>query len=378
MFKFVIDAEDKETGARAGRIITEHSEIPTPVFMPVGTQASVKALDADDITELDSRIILGNTYHLIIRPGDDRIEKAGGLHKFSSLNENCSLLTDSGGFQAFSLKENRKIKEEGIHFRNYVNGSKMIMTPESAIMSQKKIGADIIMAFDECTPHPATYKYAKDSMERTHRWMNRCLAAHNDIPSPHGYSQALFGIIQGSVFPDLRKRSAEFMSELDIPGIAIGGLSVGEETSAMYEMTAIVSEILPREKPHYLMGVGTPENLLESVSLGIDMFDCVMPTRNARNGQVFTSQGRLHYKNGSLADSFDKALDPNCSCKVCKKYSRAYLRHLYNANELTVLYLASYHNIAFYLNLMKEARQAIIDGCFSSWKKNVMENFAHD
>jgi len=363
MFKFIVEHEDRETKARAGRIITAHGEIETPIFMPVGTIGAVKAMDSRDMEEMGAQIILGNTYHLFVRPGLDIIEKAGGLHGFANWKK--PILTDSGGFQVFSLKDWRKITEEGVNFQSHFDGARHMFTPESVIEAERRIGADIIMPFDECVAHPCEKKDADAAMKRTHRWLERSIRAFKEKP---GY-QAHFGIIQGSVFEDLRMESSEYVSNADVDGIAIGGLSVGEPIPDMYRLTETIKKVVRPDKPLYLMGVGTPTNLIESVTRGVDMFDCVMPTRNARNGMVFSSQGRVHYKDGKYKELTDRPLDPNCDCFVCRNYSISYLRHLFNCGELTVLRLASYHNLYFYLKTMKEMRQAIMNDCFSDWRR---------
>ncbi|OGJ92054.1 MAG: tRNA guanosine(34) transglycosylase Tgt [Candidatus Raymondbacteria bacterium RifOxyA12_full_50_37] len=365
-FKFKLEGQDPATSARAGKITTSRGEIETPVFMPVGTAGAVKTLCSEDLLALDAKIILSNTYHLVVRPGLDVIEKAGGLHKF--MNWNRPILTDSGGYQVFSLKETRKVTDEGVEFRSHVNGDKLMFTPESVIAAQKTIGSDIIMPFDECVMHPCPKDDAAKAMVRTHEWLARSMAAHEK----NNGSQALFGIVQGSVHPDLREESAKFIAAADVAGSAIGGLSVGEPAETMYAMLDCICPHLPQDKPRYLMGVGTPENIVEAVSRGVDMFDCVIPTRNARNGQVFTSRGRVHYKAGEYKNSADIALDPDCGCFVCKNYSRAYLRHLFNANEITALRLATYHNLYFYLNMMQEIRAAIVAGNFAAWRKTFL------
>jgi len=366
MFKFILEAQDKKTGARAGKIITPHGEIDTPVFMPVGTLATVKTLTPPDLLELGAQIILGNTYHLYLRPGLEIIRKAGGLHRF--MNWSGPLLTDSGGFQVFSLTKNRKIKEEGVIFKSYVDGSEHLFTPASVIEAQKVIGADIMMAFDECSPFPCEKEEAADAVSRTHRWLSQCLEAHSQNPT----DQALFGIIQGGTHEDLRAESTEFICSKPLDGIAIGGLSVGEPLSEMARIVDFVCPKLPPEKPHYLMGVGTPLDIVNNVALGIDMFDCVIPTRNARNGQVFTSTGKFYYKAGSVKEAVDRPLDENCDCKVCQNYSVAYLRHLYLCGEMTAHSLATYHNLYFYANMMKKMRGAILAGTFLAWKEKFL------
>jgi len=368
---FEIQHTDPKSNARAGKITTDHGDIETPIFMPVGTVASVKAIHFHELKEdIKAQIILGNTYHLYLRPGLHTLEGAGGLHKFNGWDK--PILTDSGGFQVFSLSENRKLKEEGATFRSHIDGSKHLFTPENVVETQRTIGADIIMAFDECTPGTADYNYAKKSMEMTHRWLDRGLK-HFDITEPkYGYSQTYFPIVQGCVYPDLRRQSAEFIASQNRDGNAIGGLAVGEPTEKMYEMIEIVNEILPKEKPRYLMGVGTPQNILEGIERGVDMFDCVMPTRNGRNGMLFTSQGIMNMKNERWKNDFSP-LDEYGTSYVDKVYSKAYLRHLFISKELLAMQIASIHNLAFYLWLVGEARKHIQMGDFSSWKKGMVE-----
>jgi len=340
-----------QTGARLGRLHTPHGVIDTPVFMPVGTQATVKGVSPEELKDLGAQIILSNTYHLFIRPGHELIREAGGLHKF--MNWDRAILTDSGGFQVFSLAENRKITENGVEFRSHLNGDKLFLSPEVATAVQNALGADIIMAFDECPPYPADYNYVKKSAERTSRWAERCLKAH---ARPH--DQALFGIVQGGMFKDLRRQSVQDLTSLDFPGYAIGGLSVGEPKPLMYEMLEETVPLLPADKPRYLMGVGSPDALLEGVMRGIDMFDCVLPTRIARNGTVMTSRGRLVVRNADLARDF-APLDPECSCYACRNYSRAYIRHLIKADEMFGLRLTTIHNLHFLAELMRQIREAI-------------------
>ena len=348
--KFRLEYNDKLSSARACKIKTHHGEINTPVFMPVGTQATVKGVHQSELKdEIKSEIILGNTYHLYLRPGIEVIGKAGGIHKFINWDQN--ILTDSGGYQVYSLSSNRKITEEGVQFKSHIDGSKHFFSPESAIDIQKSIGADIIMAFDECPPYPCDYSYAKNSMNLTHRWLDRCINQFKDTPAKYGYEQIFFPIVQGSTFKDLRKESAHFISSKNCFGNAIGGLSVGEPHDEMYEMTSIVCEILPEDKPRYLMGVGTPVNLLENIALGIDMFDCVMPTRNGRNGMLFTSEGIINIKNKKW--EFDYSLiDDNGTTWVDRTYSKSYLRHLFSVNEMLGRQIASIHNLGFYCFLM--------------------------
>ncbi len=368
--KFELELSDKNTGARAGKITTDHGTIETPIFMPVGTVASVKAVHFHELKQdIDAQIILGNTYHLYLRPGIDVLEQAGGLHKFSGWDR--PILTDSGGFQVFSLTENRKLTEDGATFRSHIDGSKHLFTPEKAVDIQRSIGADIIMAFDECTPGTADYNYAKKSMQLTHRWLERGISHFNKTEPKYGYSQAFFPIVQGCVYPDLRRESANFIASQNAEGNAIGGLAVGEPVEQMYEMIEIVNEILPDDKPRYLMGVGTPVNILEAIERGVDMFDCVMPTRNGRNGMLFTSQGIMNMKNEKWKNDFSP-LDENGTSIVDKVYSKAYLRHLFISKELLAMQIASIHNLAFYLWLVKEARKHILQGDFLVWKNAIV------
>ena len=369
--QFEILASDLNTRARAGKISTEHGEIHTPIFMPVGTAGTVKSVNQRDLeNDIKAEIILGNTYHLNLRPTTTILEKAGGLHKF--MNWNKPILTDSGGYQVYSLSAVRKLSEEGVKFSSHIDGSKHFISPEGSMDIQRSIGADIIMAFDECTPYPCEYKLAKKSMELTHRWLVRCIQQHNKTKPLYGFEQTLFPIVQGSTFKDLRKQSAEFIAETDQSGNAIGGLSVGEPAEIMYEITEEVTTILPKEKPRYLMGVGTPSNILESISLGIDMFDCVMPTRNARNGMLFTSNGIMNMRNEKWKDDFSP-IDENGTCFVDLHYSKAYLRHLFVCKEMLAAQIATLHNLSFYLWLVKTAREKIIEGNFLNWKKEMVE-----
>lgn len=360
--KFTLQKQDAGTKARAGVLDAPHGAIETPIFMPVGTQGTVKAVSQDAlVTDINAPIILGNTYHLFLRPGVELLEQAGGLHKFMNWNRN--ILTDSGGYQVYSISDQRKIKEEGVLFRSHIDGSKHLFTPESVIDVQRSIGADIIMAFDECTPYPCEYDYAANSMRMTHRWLDRCFTQMENTEPKYGHEQSLFPIVQGSVYPELRKQSAEYIASKTADGYAIGGLSVGEPHEDMYAMTDLVCGILPSDKPRYLMGVGTPENLLECIALGIDMFDCVMPTRNARNGQIFTKNGIINLRNKRWENDFsplDEDLTPN--------YSKAYMRHLTISKELLAAQIASTHNLSFYLWLVREARKHILEGDFPSWK----------
>ncbi|MDX9746906.1 MAG: tRNA guanosine(34) transglycosylase Tgt [Paludibacter sp.] len=368
--KFDLQHTDSASWARAGVITTDHGTIETPIFMPVGTVASVKAVHFHELKEdIEAQIILGNTYHLYLRPGLEILEQAGGLHKFNGWNR--PILTDSGGYQVFSLSANRKLKEEGAHFRSHIDGSKHLFTPENVVDIQRIIGADIMMAFDECTPGDAPYAYAKTSMELTHRWLARGLQHFDTTEDKYGYSQTFFPIVQGCVYPDLRRQSAEFIASQQREGNAIGGLAVGEPAEKMYEMIEVVNEILPSDKPRYLMGVGTPENILEGIERGVDMFDCVMPTRNGRNGMLFTSEGIMNMRNEKWKNDFSP-LDPNGTSYVDYSYTRAYLRHLFISKELLAMQIASIHNLAFYLWLVKEARRHILAGDFVSWKKEML------
>jgi queuine tRNA-ribosyltransferase len=369
--KFKLESTDPESKARAGVLKTDHGDIETPIFMPVGTAGSVKAVHQRELMyDIKAQIILGNTYHLYLRPGLDILQKAGGLHKFNGWNK--PVLTDSGGYQVFSLAANRKLTEEGAIFKSHIDGSKHTFTPEGVMDIQRVIGADIIMAFDECPPYPCEYTYARKSMDLTHRWLKRCIDRFDSTAGIYGYSQTLFPIIQGSVFKDLRKQSAEFVASCERDGNAIGGLSVGEPVEMMYEMTDMVTYILPKDKPRYLMGVGTPANILEGISLGIDMFDCVMPTRNARNGMLFTSEGIINIRNEKWKDDFSP-IDPNINSYVSSFYSKAYLRHLVIGKEILAAQIASIHNLAFYLWLVGQAREKIKSGGFSAWKKDMVE-----
>jgi queuine tRNA-ribosyltransferase len=369
--KFELSATDPQSKARAGTLHTGHGVIHTPIFMPVGTAGSVKAVHQRELeNDIHAQIILGNTYHLYLRPGIDLLEKAGGLHKFNGWSR--PLLTDSGGYQVYSLGANRKIKEEGVVFKSHIDGSKHHFTPEGVMDIQRSIGADIIMAFDECTPYPCDYRYAQNSMEMTHRWLKRCVDRIQTTEPKYGYEQALFPIVQGSVYKDLRERSAEFIASQNQPGNAIGGLSVGEPHEDMYAMTSLVCAILPADKPRYLMGVGTPENILECIALGIDMFDCVMPTRNARNGMLFTSQGIINIRNERWKDDLSP-IDPTIGGYVSTFYSRAYLRHLMINKEILGAQIASIHNLTFYLWLVGQAREQIEAGTFAAWKDKMVK-----
>ena len=368
--KFELLKIDPNTKARAGNLTTDHGIIQTPIFMPVGTVGSVKAVyHRDLINEVKAQIILGNTYHLYLRPGTNILNQAGGLHKF--MNWDLPILTDSGGYQVFSLAENRKITEEGVKFSSHIDGSKHLFSPEKSMEIQRNIGADIIMAFDECPPYPSDFHYAKNSMEITHRWLNRCIDYLNQNDPLYGFNQMLFPIVQGSTYDDLRKQSAEFVASKNCIGNAIGGLSVGEPAEDMYKHTELVCNILPKDKPRYLMGVGTPWNILECLALGVDMFDCVMPTRNGRNGQLFTSEGVINIKNKKWENDFSP-IDPNGVAFVDSQYSKAYLRHLVVSGEILGPMIASLHNLSFYLWLVDEARKKITDGTFASWKKDMV------
>ena len=368
---FELQHTDPNSNARAGKITTDHGVIETPIFMPVGTVASVKTVHQRELKEdVKAQIILGNTYHLYLRPGIQTLEKAGGLHKFNGWDR--PILTDSGGYQVFSLSGNRKLKEEGATFRSHIDGSKHLFTPENVVEIQRTIGADIIMAFDECTPGTADFQYAKKSMELTHRWLDRGLKHFDETEPKYGYSQTYFPIVQGCVYPELRRQSAEFIASQNREGNAIGGLAVGEPTEIMYEMIEVVNEILPKDKPRYLMGVGTPINILEAIERGVDMFDCVMPTRNGRNGMLFTSQGIMNMKNEKWKNDFSP-IDEFGTSYVDIAYSKAYLRHLFISGEYLALQIASVHNLTFYLWLVGEARKHIQAGDFSHWKKGMIE-----
>jgi len=367
---FELITTDSGSNARAGKITTAHGEIETPIFMPVGTVGSVKAVTQEQLRDaVQAQIILGNTYHLYLRPGLEVLSMAGGLHKFNGWER--AILTDSGGYQVFSLAANRKIKEEGVVFQSHIDGSRHLFTPENVMDIQRTIGADIIMAFDECPPYPSEYRYARKSMELTHRWLDRCIQRLGDTQPAYGHEQTLFPIVQGSTYKDLRKASAEYIASRNCAGNAIGGLSVGEPENEMYEMCGLVCESLPADKPRYLMGVGTPWNILENISLGIDMFDCVMPTRNGRNGMLFTWNGVINIRNKKWATDFSP-VDANSPCFATSQYSRAYLRHLFVAGEILGMTLASIHNLAFYLELVKEARKQILAGTFSTWKTGMV------
>ena len=368
--KFELLHTDTKSKARAGKITTDHGVIETPIFMPVGTQGAVKAVHMPELKDdIKAQIILGNTYHLYLRPGLDILEKAGGLHKFNTWDR--PILTDSGGFQVCSLSENRKLKEEGAEFRSHIDGSKHLFTPEKVMDIERTIGADIIIAFDECCPGDAEYDYAKKSLALTERWLDRCVTRFKETEPKYGYEQALFPIVQGCVYPELRKRAAENVASKGMDGNAIGGLAVGEPTEKMYEMIEVVNEILPEDKPRYLMGVGTPINILEAIERGVDMFDCIMPTRNGRNGQLFTAYGTMNMRNKKWENDFSP-IDPEGASYVDRLYSKAYLHHLIKVNEILGLQIASIHNLAFYLWLVKEARKHIIAGDFTTWKSQMV------
>lgn len=372
--KFKLEAEDKNSKARAGEITTAHGVIQTPIFMPVGTAGSVKAVHQHELAnDIKAQIILGNTYHLYLRPGLETLQLAGGLHKFNGWDK--PLLTDSGGYQVYSLSGVRKIKEEGVTFRSHIDGSKHLFTPESVMDTQRIIGADIIMAFDECTPYPCEYGYARRSMDMTHRWLKRCCERFDNTEPIYGFDQTLFPIVQGSVYKDLRKQSAEVIASFEREGNAIGGLSVGEPAEDMYEMTEIVCDILPKEKPRYLMGVGTPINLLENIALGIDMFDCVMPTRNARNGMLFTKNGIINIKNERWKNDFSP-IEEDSDLFADRNYTKSYLRHLTHSKEILGAQIATLHNLHFYLWLVNEARAKIISGEFTKWKNEMVVKLA--
>lgn len=362
--------KDKQTGARLGIVHTPHGSFETPTFMPVGTQATVKTMSPEEIKEMDAGIILSNTYHLWLRPGNDIIREAGGLHKF--MNWDRAILTDSGGFQVFSLSDMRKIEEEGVHFRNHLNGDKLFLSPEKSMEIQNDLGSDIMMAFDECPPYPASHEYMKASVERTSRWAERCIKAHTNTSN-----QGLFGIIQGGEYEDLRRQSAQDLMSLDFPGYAIGGLSVGEPKDVMNRVLEFTTPLMPDNKPRYLMGVGSPDSLIDGAIRGIDMFDCVLPTRIARNGTLFTRTGRIVIKGAKFARDFGP-IDDTCDCYTCKNYSRAYLRHLFKADETFGLRLASYHNLHFLMNLMKDVRQAIREDRLLDFKEEFFEEYGYN
>ncbi|HEY3429478.1 MAG TPA: tRNA guanosine(34) transglycosylase Tgt [Cyclobacteriaceae bacterium] len=372
--KFTLSANDLQSSARAGVVHTAHGDIETPIFMPVGTAGTVKAVHQRELeNDINAQIILGNTYHLYLRPGTPLLEKAGGLHKFNGWKK--PILTDSGGYQVYSLSENRKINDEGVTFKSHIDGSKHVFTPENVMDIQRSIGADIIMALDECTPYPCDYTYAKKSLVITHQWLQRCVNRINNTQPLYGYEQTLFPIVQGSVYKDLRIQSAEFIASQNQDGNAIGGLSVGEPHEMMYEMTDVVCKILPANKPRYLMGVGTPENILECIALGVDMFDCVMPTRNARNGMLFTTQGIINIRNEKWKDDLSP-IDFELGGYASTFYSKAYLRHLIINKEILGAQIASIHNLTFYLWLVKEARKQILSGTFADWKNRMVKKIS--
>lgn len=369
-FSFDLQCTDSQSSARAGVFSTAHGDIETPIFMPVGTQASVKSLSPEDLYNSDASIILANTYHLHLRPGSELIKAAGGLHKFE--NWNRAILTDSGGFQVFSLRDISKITEDGVWFRSHIDGSKHFFSPESVMEIEHNLGADIIMAFDECPPAKAPIEDLVKAVERTLRWARRCKESHESLPFHHGYPQALFGIVQGSTNEALRKRCTLELMGMDFPGYALGGFAVGEPAEEMYPMVKFTTDLLPQVKPRYLMGVGKPQNILESIERGIDMFDCVMPSRNGRNGSVYTYNGKVNIRNQAHRYDFDNALDNDCECYACKNFSRAYLRHLYQAGEILALRMLTLHNVHFFVQLTRDARTHILNGTFKQWKKEVM------
>jgi queuine tRNA-ribosyltransferase len=374
LLKLNLVAQDKHSKARAGWFQTDHGVVETPIFMPVGTQGTVKAVNQYYLEhEIKAQIVLSNTYHLYLRPGTEILESAGGLHNF--MNWNKPILTDSGGYQVFSLTELRKLKENGVEFRSHLDGSKHFFTPEKVIQIQRSIGSDIMMVLDECAPYPCEYEYAKKSVQITSNWAVLNKNAFTNSEPKYGHNQYLFGIIQGSVYKDLRKKSAEDLLELDFDSYAIGGLAVGEPTDQMYELVDFSTDIMPIDRPRYLMGVGRPENILEAIARGVDMFDCVMPTRNARNANVFTRNGTLSMRNAKYKDDF-KPLDENCQCYTCRHFTRAYIRHLFIAEEILALELASIHNLYFYLELVRQARTKIIDGTFNSWKNEIVSKIS--
>ena len=372
---FTLQHTDEKTNARAGLITTAHGQIETPIFMPVGTQGSVKAVHLQELKDdIKAQIILGNTYHLYLRPGLEVLERAGGLHKFNGFDR--PMLTDSGGFQVFSLANIRKMREDGVEFRSHIDGSKHLFTPERVIDIERTIGADIMMAFDECPPGDSDYTYAKKSLELTHRWLDRCVKRFHETEPKYGYEQSLFPIVQGCVYPDLRRQSAEYIASKECDGNAIGGLAVGEPTEKMYEMIEVVNEILPKNKPRYLMGVGTPINILEGIERGVDMFDCVMPTRNGRNAMLFTKNGVMNMRNKKWEMDYSPIEEDGASY-VDTLYSKAYLRHLFHAQELLALQIASIHNLAFYLWLVREARKQILANNYAAWKSNMVKRLSN-
>jgi queuine tRNA-ribosyltransferase len=369
--KFNLQTRPSHTEARAGEIETDHGKVPTPVFMPVGTLGSVKGVNPRDLeVSVQAPMLLANTYHLFLRPGVETLDIAGGVHRF--VNWKKPVLTDSGGYQVFSLSQNRKLSREGARFQSHIDGSRHLFTPENVVDLQRSIGADIIMAFDECTPYPCDYHYAKESMALTHQWLTRGIKRFRETQPKHGYSQSLFPIVQGSVYKDLRKESASYITDTDLEGFAIGGLSVGEPVNLMYEMVEVVNEILPSDRPRYLMGVGTPVNILESIDRGIDMFDCVIPTRNGRNGMLFTKNGIINIKNLKWKNDFSP-IEKNGESYVDHYFSKAYLRHLTISKEITAAQIATLHNLSFYMWLVKKAREHILNGSFKSWKNEMTE-----
>ncbi len=370
---FQLNKTSNKSKARLGTLTTAHGEIQTPIFMPVGTAGSVKTLTSQNLEEMGAKIILGNTYHLYLRPGLDLIEKAGGLHRF--INWKKPMLTDSGGFQVWSLSKMRTLSEKGAEFRSHIDGRKIVFTPESVMEAQRKIGADIIMAFDECPPYPATEQEIRKSLDLTLRWTERAINWLAENKEIHGYPQYLFGIVQGGLYPEQRKHSIDKLIEFDLPGYAIGGLSVGEPIPDIYRIADYCTDHLPTNKPRYVMGMGTPQDLLELIARGVDMFDCVIPTRNARNGMVWTWEGVLHYKAARYANDLETPLDPHCQCYTCQNHSRAYIRHLFKANELTVLHLASLHNLHFFCDLMKIAREKIAEDTLEEWSHDLLERW---
>lgn len=373
--KFQLTHTDSHSKARCGVVTTDHGEIQTPIFMPVGTAGTVKAVHIRELqNDINAEIILGNTYHLFLRPGLEVLEAAGGLHGFNGWDR--PILTDSGGYQVYSLSDNRKLTEEGVKFKSHIDGSLHLFTPENVMDIQRTIGADIIMAFDECAPYPCEYDYARKSMDMTHRWLKRCIDRFDSTQPKYGYSQTLFPIVQGSVYEDLRKQSAQFISDQQREGNAIGGLSVGEPAEQMYDLTDLVTDILPADKPRYLMGVGTPANILEGIARGVDMFDCVMPTRNARHGLLFTWDGIINIRNEKWKNDHS-ALDEKGTTWVDQKYSKAYLRHLIHSEEILGAMIASVHNLGFYLDLVRTARTKIKEGTFNSWKNSIVPTLQH-
>lgn len=374
MLKLNIIAKDKHSKARAGWFETDHGKVETPIFMPVGTQGTVKAVNQHYLEhEIKAQIVLSNTYHLYLRPGTEILQQAGGLHKF--MNWNKPILTDSGGYQVFSLSDLRKLKPDGVEFSSHLDGSRHFFTPEKVINIQRSIGSDIMMVLDECTPYPCDYEYAKKSVQLTSDWAVKNKESFENSKSLYGYKQFLFGIIQGSVYKDLREKSVSDLLKIDFDSYAIGGLAVGEPIDIMYDMVDFTTELMPDDKPRYLMGVGRPENILEAIERGIDIFDCVMPTRNARNANLFTHSGTLSMRNAQYKDDF-KPVDEECNCYTCRNYTRAYLRHLFIASEILALELASIHNLTFYLKLVKDARKKIIEGTFKEWKNNFVNNIS--